>query len=292
MSTEHKTEGETQTRSVRQRYIPEWIWTEAPLFVIVALFMSPIVLAMVMSTQSTVAIYQTYNFLPGTEALENYSAVLFEFNFATYMVNSFIMATVIVIGKLTFSLLAALAIVYYDFRFKNVVFMIILFTLLLPIPVRIIPLYQFMIDLGWANSFAGLTGPYIASATAVFLFRQHFKSLPTSILETAKLDGVGPLKFLIYVLMPMSRGMIVGVIVIMFISSWNKYLWPLVVISDQQSQVVQVGIRYIQGTAAGGLTQWGIIMAGSIVALIPPLVVLVLFHKPLLKTFGVQQKGG
>lgn len=268
--------------------VPSWVTVHVPLFVLVTLFMTPVILAFVMSTQSAVEVYQVLNLWPGSEGLSNYESVLFEYNFVSYIPNTLMMATIIVAGEVTFSLLAALALVYYDFPYKNVAFLIILLTLMLPFPVRIVPLYNLVIDLGWGNSLLGLSGPYVASATSVFLFRQHFRAIPDSILETAKLDGVGPLKFLVYVLIPMSKGIIAGVIVINFISAWNKYLWPLIIVSDREKQVVQVGINYIQGTADAGLTQWGLIMAGSVLALIPPLIILLVFHKPIIRTLGVQ----
>ncbi|WP_132059011.1 carbohydrate ABC transporter permease [Halorussus amylolyticus] len=268
--------------------VPPWVTVHVPLFVLVTLSLSPIVLAVLMSTQSTVEIYQVFNLAPGSEGLSNYDTVLTEYDFLTYIPNTFVMASIIVTGEVTFSLLAALALVYYDFPYKNVVFVAILLTLMLPFPVRIVPLYNLVTDLGWGNSVLGLSGPYVASATSVFLLRQHFRAIPDSILETAKLDGVGPLKFLVYVLIPMSKGILAGVVVINFISAWNKYLWPLIIVSDRQKQVVQVGIAYIQGTADAGLTQWGIIMAGSVLALIPPLVILVAFHRPIIRTLGIQ----
>lgn len=268
--------------------VPPWVTVHVPLFVLVTLSLSPIVLAVLMSTQSTVEIYQVFNLAPGSEGLSNYDTVLTEYDFLTYIPNTFVMASIIVTGEVTFSLLAALALVYYDFPYKNVVFVAILLTLMLPFPVRIVPLYNLVTDLGWGNSMLGLSGPYVASATSVFLLRQHFRAIPDSILETAKLDGVGPLKFLVYVLIPMSKGILAGVVVINFISAWNKYLWPLIIVSDRQKQVVQVGIAYIQGTADAGLTQWGIIMAGSVLALIPPLVILVAFHRPIIRTLGIQ----
>lgn len=268
--------------------VPSWVPVHVPLFVLVALFLSPVVLAILMSTQSPVEVYQVLNLMPGSEGLANYVTVLTEYDFLTYIPNTLLMASIIVTGEVLLSLLAALALVYYDFPYKNVVFVIILLTLLLPIPVRIVPLYDLVIDLGWGNSMLGLTGPYIASATSVFLLRQHFRAISDSILESAKLDGVGPISFLVHVLIPMSKGMIAGVVVINFISAWNKYLWPLIIVSDREKQVVQVGINYIQGTADAGLTQWGVIMAGSVLALIPPLVILVVFHKPIVRTLGVQ----
>lgn len=250
----------------------------------------PLILALIMSTQNTTEIYQVTNVGLGSEGLSNYETALTEYNLLQYMVNSFVMSAIIVVGKVALSLLAALALVYYRLPYERAVFMFILLTLLLPVPVRIVPLFQLMADLGWANTMLAITGPYIASATAVFLFRQHFMSIPSSLVENARLDGVGPLTFLVKVLVPMSRGMIAGVSVITFVYAWNQYLWPLIVISDQSKQVIQVGIKFLQGASQSGLTQWGLIMAGAVIALIPPLVVLVALHRPLLETFALQQK--
>ncbi|RDZ38230.1 glycerol-3-phosphate ABC transporter permease [Haloferax sp. Atlit-47N] len=256
----------------------------------ILLMASPLLLAIIMSTQSTTEVYQVTNLGLGSRGLSNYSDALVNYEFSTYMLNSFVMSVVVVVGKVTLSLFAALALVYYRFPYERAVFMFILLTLLLPVPVRIVPLFQLMADLGWTNSLLALTGPYIASATAVFLFRQQFTGIPASLVEVARLDGVGPLTFLFRVLVPMSRGMIAGVCVITFIYTWNQFLWPLVVVTDKSSQVVQVGIRYLQGSAQAGLTQWGLIMAGAVLALLPPLVVLVVLHRPLLRTLTIQQK--
>jgi sn-glycerol 3-phosphate transport system permease protein len=246
---------------------------------------SPLLFAIVVSTQSITQIYDVTNVFPGSEAFNNYGSVLVDYNMLRYIFNSFVMAVIVVTAKIALSLLAALALVYYNFRFENLVFLFILFTLMLPVPVRIVPLFELMVDMGWSNTLIGLTGPYIASATAVFLLRQHFRSLPESYAETARLDDVGPIQFLIYVLLPMSRGMITGLIVITFISTWNQYLWPLIVISDNSKQVAQVGLKFLQG-AGMGQTDWGIIMAGAVLTLIPPLCLLILFRNQLLKTFG------
>jgi len=260
--------------------------THAALWLIISVLILPIALAAVYSTQTTNAVYQITNVFPGSALVENYTTVLFEYNFGQYMWNSFVMATVVIVGKLVFSLLAATALVYYDFRFQSLIFYAILFTLLMPLPVRIVPLYQLMADIGWLNSFAGLTSPFIASATAVFLFRQQFRSIPASVVETAKLDGIGPIQFLINVLIPMSKVMIAGVTAIMFISTWNAYLWPLVAIIDRTNQVAQVGLRYIQGTGAEGFVQWNLVMAAGILVLIPPLIVLLVARRYLLSTLG------
>jgi sn-glycerol 3-phosphate transport system permease protein len=145
-----------------------------------------------------------------------------------------------------------------------------------------------MADLGWVNTYAALTGPFVASATAVFLLRQHLQSIPDSVVETAKLDDIGPIRFLYYVLIPMSRGMIAGLAVITFIYAWNQYLWPLVIVSDDARQVVQVGIRNLKGVQIGGQLDWPLLMAGAVVTLLPPLVLLVALRQPLLETFGLE----
>jgi sn-glycerol 3-phosphate transport system permease protein len=289
MATE--TQPTVPTDSLTSRLpVPENLLMQVGIITSIALMSLPLVLAMIMSTQTTTEVYQVTNLGIGSQGLANYERALTDFNFSTYMLNSFIMSIIIVIGKVSLSLLAALALVYYELPYERGVFMFILLTLLLPVPVRIVPLFQLMADLGWTNSMIALTGPYIASATAVFLFRQHFMSIPSSLVETARLDGVGPLTFLFRVLIPMSKGMIAGVCVITYIYAWNQFLWPLVAVTDKSSQVVQVGIRYLQGSAQAGLTQWGLIMAGAVLALLPPLFVLIVLHRPLLKTFAIQQK--
>jgi len=250
----------------------------------------PLILALIMSTQNTTEVYQVTNVGIGSQGLSNYETALGHFNFGQYIINSIVMSAIIVVGKVGLSLFAALALVYYRLPYERAIFMFILLTLLLPVPVRIVPLFDLMARLGWGNTVMAITGPYIASATAVFLFRQHFMSIPASLVENAHLDGVGPLTFLWEVLIPMSKGMIAGVSVITFIYSWNQYLWPLIIMTDQSKQVVQVGLRFIQGAAQSGLTQWGLIMAGAIIALLPPLAVLIIAHRPLLETLAIQQK--
>ncbi|GGJ16505.1 glycerol-3-phosphate ABC transporter permease [Halobellus salinus] len=250
----------------------------------------PLILALIMSTQNTSEVYQVTNVGVGSQGLSNYETALTQYNFGQYIINSIVMSAIIVVGKVALSLFAALALVYYKLPYERAIFMFILLTLLLPVPVRIVPLFDLMSRLGWGNTIMAITGPYIASATAVFLFRQHFMAIPASLVENAHLDGVGPLTFLWEVLIPMSKGMIAGVSVITFIYSWNQYLWPLIIMTDQSKQVVQVGLRFIQGAAQSGLTQWGLIMAGAIIALLPPLVVLIVMHRPLLETLAIQQK--
>lgn len=274
---------------VARRFKQQWGIHTLLVFTLAVLLM-PVVLVVLMSTQTLNEILDFTYLWFGSDGLENYRVVIRKHNFGVFLRNSFVMATLIATGKLVISLMAALAIVYFDFRFKRSLFFIILLTLTLPVPIRIVPLFEMMVDLGWNNSLLALVLPYFASPTSVLLLRQHFKSISESLVETAKLDGVGPLRFLFYVLIPMSKSMIVGLYVIAFVWSWNQYLWPLVAIQSESNQVVQVGIRQLQGAQAAAQTLWGLIMAGTILALIPPLVILILAHRPLMETFNVQIK--
>ncbi len=287
---------ETDTASGRQA--TRWVrrlggrdrWVHLGLIVSILLMSVPVLIALVFSTKGQADLVGVPTLTPGTNAFENYLEVIVDYNMGRYMLNSLVMALVITAGKLLISLLAVLAIVYYDFPFKNLAFLAILFTLMLPIPVRIVPLYDLMVTLGWTNSLWALTIPYLASATTVFILRQHFLSIPASLVENAKLDGVGPFEFLLYVLIPMSKGVLAGVAVIMFIHAWNQYLWPLLVINDNSLHVAQVGLTIIEDVADTGQRPWHLMMAGAILTLLPPLALLVLARKPLLETFGIAHK--
>ncbi|MFB6250985.1 MAG: carbohydrate ABC transporter permease [Halobellus sp.] len=267
----------------------------------------PVVFALVMSTQPAYRIVQTSLDGVGTEGLSNYVEALTVHNFDTYLVNSAVMALAIGVGKVGISLLAAMALVYYDLPFKRLILLLILFTLALPVPVRIVPMYELMVagdnwslvvdtsfyrlalDPKLVNTRPGLILPYMASATSILLLRQHFKSISDSLVEQAKLDGVGPIRFLLYVLIPMSKSMIAGLFAIAFIWGWNQYLWPLIIINDQQTKgVIQPGLAQLSPQA--GKPLWGVIMAGAILTLLVPLVLMIVLRDPLLKTISMQQK--
>jgi sn-glycerol 3-phosphate transport system permease protein len=262
------------------------VLTIAAVFLIVL----PVLIAAIVSTKRTGIITTVADLAPGSYAATNYQRALFGLGFWRFMLNSFLMSIVVVVGKLAVSLLAALVVVYYRFPYKNAVFLFILFTLLLPVPVRFVPLYRLTTELGLSNTFLAITIPYLASATTVFILRQHFLSIPESLVETAKLDDIGPLRFLWSVLIPMSRAVLVGVSVIMFVYAWNQYLWPLVIINTEQLQVAQVGLSLLRGQASTGEVAWSMLMTGSILTLLPPLALLLLFRRPLLETFTIQQK--
>ena len=280
----------TQPRDTVDRIGTDGVAVHAQLWVLTLLIVFPIFVALTVSTKQQGIVTSLPDLIPGTHAVDNYREALVGYGFARFMWNSFVMAVIVVVGKLVVSVLAATAIVYYRVPYKDLVFVFVLFTLLLPVPVRFVPLFQLINDLGWGNSLLAITVPYLASATTVFILRQHFLSIPASIVETAKIDGVGPLRFMWSVLIPMSRGVLVGVSIIMFVYAWNQYLWPLVIIDSEANQVAQVGLQLLQGDVQGGQLSWSLVMAGSVLTLLPPLALMIYFRDPLLKTFTIQQK--
>ena len=191
---------------------------------------------------------------------------------------SLVTALGIAIGKIAISLLSAFAIVYFRFPFKQLVFWAIFVTLMLPVEVRIFPTYQVISDLHMLNSYAGLTIPLIASATATFLFRQFFLTVPDELVEAARVDGAGPMRFFKDVLVPLSATSIAALFVIQFIYGWNQYLWPLLVTTNESMYPVVIGIKRM--IAGGDAVQaWNLVMATAILAMLPPALVVVLMQK-------------
>jgi len=194
------------------------------------------------------------------------------------MVVSLVTALVISIGKIAISLLSAFAIVYFRFPFRMAFFWAIFITLMLPVEVRIGPTYQVVADLGLLNSYAGLTIPLIASATATFLFRQFFLTVPDELVEAARVDGAGPMRFFKDILVPLSRTSMAALFVIQFIYGWNQYLWPLLVTTEENMYPVVIGIKQM---ISGGdaQTEWNIVMATAMLAMLPPALVVMLMQK-------------
>jgi len=191
---------------------------------------------------------------------------------------SFVTAMVIAVGKIAISLLSAFAIVYFRFPFKKIVFWMIFITLMLPVEVRILPTYKVLSDLNMLNTYAGLTVPLIASATATFLFRQFFLSVPDELVEAARIDGAGPMRFFKDILVPLSQTSIAALFVIQFIYGWNQYLWPLLATTSEDMYPVVIGIKRMiaSGDAA---VDWNLVMATAVLALVPPGIVVVLMQR-------------
>ncbi len=246
----------------------------------------PLYLALVASTHTAEAIVQSpMPLLPGSHLWENYRNALLgsgklgsTTNVVHMMWVSFVVAITITLGKIAISLLSAFAIVYFRFPFKMLCFWAIFVTLMLPVEVRILPTYKVVADLGLLNSYAGLSLPLIASATATFLFRQFFLTVPDELVEAARLDGAGPMRFFKDILVPLSRTSIAALFVIQFIYGWNQYLWPLLMTTSEDMYPVVIGIKRM---LAGGeaAVDWNIVMATAILAMLPPTLVVILMQK-------------
>jgi sn-glycerol 3-phosphate transport system permease protein len=196
----------------------------------------------------------------------------------TMLINSFVMAAVIAIGKITISIVSSYAVVYFKFPFRMTAFWMIFITLMLPVEVRIYPTYKIAADLGLLNSYAGLTLPLIASATATLFFRQFFMTIPDELIEASKLDGAGPFRFFRDTLLPLSRTNIAALFVILFIYGWNQYLWPILITTRDDMQTIVIGIKKMIVTA-DALTEWNVVMATAMLAMLPPVAVVVLMQR-------------
>ena len=275
--------------------------------------MAPVLFALIKATQSYSAVLSP-SLIPGRELLDNVAAAWNNARLGIFMRNSLFIATIVTTGKTFTALLAGLALVYFEFRGKRLVFVLILLTLMMPTEVLIVPLFDLIAQqppaswealwtwirnpvnvilrplpygFGWSNTFYALTVPFLASATGIFLFRQHFMSVPRELADAAKIDGAGPLRFLWRILVPMSANTIGALAVIQFVYVWDQYLWPRVIIRREEMQVVQVGLNLIIGTGDG--VQWGYVMAGAMLTIIPPLLIFLLLQEQFMRGFALSQ---
>ena len=196
----------------------------------------------------------------------------------TMLFNSFIMAMVIACGKIAISILSAYAIVYFRFPLQMTAFWVIFVTLMLPVEVRIYPTYKIAADLNMLDTYAGLTIPLIASATATLLFRQFFMTVPDELVEASRIDGAGPFRFFKDTLLPLSRTNMAALFVILFIYGWNQYLWPLLITTRDEMQTIVIGIKKMIVTA-DAITEWQLVMATAMLAMLPPVIVVVLMQR-------------
>jgi sn-glycerol 3-phosphate transport system permease protein len=248
----------------------------------------PLYLTFVASTQTAEQISRSIpmSMMPGNNFWESYRLALFggETSLGSkvpavwpMMQTSLISALAISIGKITISLLSAFALVYFRFPFRNLFFWMIFITLMLPVEVRISPTYAVVANLGMLNTYAGLTVPLIASATATFLLRQFFLTVPDELVEAARMDGAGPMRFFKDILLPLSATNIAALFVIQFIYGWNQYLWPLLVTTNEDMYPVVMGIKRM--LAGEAYTEWNVVMATAILAMLPPALVVILMQK-------------
>lgn len=249
----------------------------------------PVWIALVASTHGPNDFYSSVPMWFGSEGVATYRHVLGE-GISTsgapplggMMWNSLIMALGITIGKIMISITSAFAIVYFRFPLRQAAFWCIFITLMLPVEVRIVPTFKVVADLGMLNGFPGLIVPLIASATATFLFRQVFLTIPDELVEAARIDGAGPMKFFWDILLPLSRTSIAALFVILFIYGWNQYLWPLLITTDVKYYTIVMGIKRMADVAEQYPT-WNYVMASVVLAMLPPVLVVVVMQKLFVK---------
>jgi sn-glycerol 3-phosphate transport system permease protein len=264
--------------------------THLVLIIGVVIVVFPVYLAFIASTHGSGDFMRgLVPLLPGPHMIENYSFMLTQGISSAgapplwiMLLNSLVMALSIAVGKILISILSAYAIVFFKFPFRLLAFWIIFITLMLPVEVRIIPTFKVVADLGMLNSYPGLIIPLIASATATFLFRQFFLTVPDELMEAARVDGAGPIKFFRDILLPLSRTNIAALFVILFIYGWVQYLWPLLVTTDSRYYTIVMGIKRLAATADSE-PQWNFVMAAVMLAMLPPVLVVILMQRLFVK---------
>ncbi|MFC0245527.1 sn-glycerol-3-phosphate ABC transporter permease UgpE [Falsochrobactrum ovis] len=237
------------------------------------------------------------SWLPGDQFFANSLEVLTTVNFGRLLLNTFIVALGITVGKLVLSVVAAFAVTYFRFPFRMTAFWLIFISLMLPIEVRIVPTYEsaanmalplniifawlgISVELNWnmVNTYPGLILPIIASATATFLFRQFFLTIPDDLCEAARIDGAQPMQFFFRILLPLSRSNIVALSIILFLMGWNQYLWPLLMTTDPNMATAVVGLKQVM-PQADGLPTWHLLMNASLWTMLPPVLVILIMQR-------------
>jgi sn-glycerol 3-phosphate transport system permease protein len=259
-------------------------YTHVMLIIIVVVIGFPLAYAMLVGTQTNQE-YFSHQLSPGSALKDNFDTVWNQRDLGLYMRTSAIQSVVIAAGKAVTAVLAGLAFVYFRFNLKGPVFWFVLVTLMMPTEISILALFEIVSGFGWTNSMLAITVPFLASATGAFLFRQHFSSMPAELSDAARVDGAGPLRFLWSVLLPLSWNVFGALAVIQFLYSWNMYLWPSLIIREDDSQTVQIGLGALQNI--GGGLSYGPLMLGAVIASIPPTLVFVLLQKTFLKGFAI-----
>ena len=262
----------------------------AGLIISSAIVVFPVLFAIVVSTQSFQEVFQyPPKLTPGDALWDNYGRAWTKVNLGRLLLNSGAIAVVVALGKLLLSIAAAFAFTYFkDFPGKALCFVAILITHMLPLPVRIVPMYQLMQSFGWVDSYRALTVPFFASATGTLLFRQFYLTIPTSLCDGARIDGAGPLRFLVRILLPLSWNNLAALFMVEFVYMWNEYLWPLIITNSAEMRVIQVGIKLLVTTDAQA--EWNLIMAGVVLAMLPPLVVVMALQRQFVRSVSLGQE--
>jgi sn-glycerol 3-phosphate transport system permease protein len=263
----------------------------ALLIACIAVVAFPLYYAFVISTQNIEEVIQRPPLLyPSSHLLENYPQAWRKAHMARMMFNSLVMGVTVAVGKIVISMLSAFAIVYFNFRGRMLCFWMIFLTLMLPVPVRIMSTYEVVGTLGWLNTYQGLTIPLMASATATFLFRQFYMTIPNELCEAAQLDGAGPVRFLFQFLLPLSWANIAALFVVLFIFGWNQYFWPILITNTEAMRTVVIGLEELIPRSGTELPTWNLIMAGAVMALLPPVAVILFMQRWFVKGLVESEK--
>lgn len=247
----------------------------------------PVILAFIISSQSETEVLSSPPKLTfSNNWAYNYKTAWNRVNLGRMMFNSAYIAAMVTLGKIIMSLLAAFAFTHFDFKGKQILFFLVIVTLLLPVPVRIVALFDVVSAFGWINTYLGLIAPFLASATGTFLFIQRFRTIPIELVDASKMDRCKPMQYFFKVLLPLTKSTIGALTVIEFIYVWNQYLWPLMATNSDDMRVVQIGIKMLINVES--TNNWGVIMAGVITTMIPPLLVFFALQKSFMKGFALQ----
>ncbi|MCG8571039.1 MAG: carbohydrate ABC transporter permease [Spirochaetes bacterium] len=297
--------------SIHHSKIKNELWIHLVLIMAVIIIGFPVVFALIKSTQNTAQVLSP-SLKIGNHFFYNIKKALFDYKLGIYMKNSMIIALSVTIGKISLSFLGAFGIIYFRFPGKKILFIFIIVTLMMPTEILILGLFDLiskkpattLLELityifnpakllfqpiqygfGWSKSNLAIIVPFLASATGVFLFVQHFNSIPRSMVDSARIDGAGPFSFIFRILFPMSLNTIGALALIQFVYIWNQYLWPRVIVRYDANQVVQVGMNKI--IATGDFVAWGEVMAAAVIAMIPPLIIFSLLYKAFMKGYAL-----
>jgi len=273
-STTLQQQERARSDALRHRLYPVFMHLIMATAVIIVSF--PLIYAFILSTQSSHA----GTLVPGSAMIENYQEAWRQASMGLLMRNTLIVALAVSLGKIVLAIMGAYGLIYFRVRGGMIILGLIMLTHLLPLPVRVVPPYELLNELDWVNTFQRLTIPFFASATGLLLFKQFFRTVPTDLADAARVDGAGPFRFLVSMLVPISRTNIGALFLIEFVYMWNQYLWPLLVANSDQTRQIQIGIKLLVATDA--VIQWGTVMAGALMAIIPPLIVLLVLQRSLM----------
>jgi sn-glycerol 3-phosphate transport system permease protein len=264
------------------------IFIHAILILLIIVLAFPVFFALVTSTLSLQESYQyPPKLLPGNQFMNNLKEAWERVNIGRLFFNSTLISVVVAIVKTILALLAAFAYTHFKFRGQGLLFSMCMITQMLPLPVRIIPTYQLMANFNWINSYYALMVPFFASTTGLLLFRQFYLTVPRDLPDAARVDGAGPMRYFLQILVPISKTNIAALFVIEFIFMWSQYLWPLIVTTTGEMRVIQIGIKMLLASEQIA-PEWNIIMAATVIAMLPPLVVLLVLRKSFVQGIAMQ----